>query len=148
MTDKHFFAQRDDQLGLLIWFRLARFFHQSIRLSTQHLKKWDLSVSQFDLLAQIGAHQPLSQNELAAKLFVTKGNVTQVVSKMEENGYIERQQEWRTKMISLTAKGEQLFQEVVPQQGRFQAMQFQGLNTDEQKQLLHLLKKLQIENKE
>jgi DNA-binding MarR family transcriptional regulator len=130
------------RLGLLLWFRIARFYNQSNRLSNQHVKKWGLTIAQFDLLVQVGANQPLSQQELAEKLLVTKGNITQMLGKMEKLGLIERKHEWRTKRITLTQKGEQIFEEVVPKQELFQALQFQALTKEEQKQLLFLLKKL------
>jgi DNA-binding MarR family transcriptional regulator len=148
LTQKQSLSHPEERMGLLLWFRLARFYNQSIRLSNRHLKKWNLTISQFDLLVQIGTHQPLSQQELAGKLFVTKGNMTQLLAKMEKLGLIQRQQEWRTKLIFLTEKGEKLFAEVVPQQESFQSSQFQSLNKNEQKQLLSLLRKLQKQETE
>ena len=133
---------QDLRLGLLLWFRLAQFYNRSNQLSNQHLKKWNLSIAQFDLLVQVGVHQPISQQGLAEKLLVTKGNITQMVVKMESAGLIQRTQEWRTKHITLTNKGKELYEEVVPQQELFQVSQFQALTKDEQKQLLALLKKL------
>ncbi|WP_332694777.1 MarR family winged helix-turn-helix transcriptional regulator [Halalkalibacter lacteus] len=135
---------QDVRLGLLLWFRIARFYNQSNRLSNQHVKKWGLTIAQFDLLVQVGTHQPLSQQELAEKLLVSKGNITQMLSKMEKLGLIKRKQEWRTKLISLTTQGEHLYEEVVPKQELFQASQFKTLDKEEQKQLLSLLKKLEL----
>lgn len=77
---------QDLRLGLLLWFRLAQFYNRSNQLSNQHLKKWNLSIAQFDLLVQVGVHQPISQQGLAEKLLVTKGNITQMVVKMESAG--------------------------------------------------------------
>ncbi|WP_088102029.1 MarR family winged helix-turn-helix transcriptional regulator [Halalkalibacter urbisdiaboli] len=143
MSDAQFRSkQQEERMGLLLWFRLARFYNQSIRLSNRHLKKWELTIAQFDLLVQIGAHQPISQQALADKLFVTKGNMTQLISKLEKQGYVKREQEWRTKHIKLTPIGEKLYNDVVPQQEAFQSAQFQSLTKQEQKQLLNLLKKL------
>ncbi|MDT8860672.1 MarR family transcriptional regulator [Alkalihalobacillus sp. MEB130] len=136
-------TQQDVRLGLLLWFRLARFYNHSNRLSNQHLKKWGLTIAQFDLLAQVGAHQPISQQELAEKLLVSKGNITQMLAKMEKLDLIERKQEWRIKRISLTATGQQLFEEVLPVQEAFQAAQFQNLNQQEKKLFLSILKKLE-----
>ncbi|WP_100374667.1 MarR family winged helix-turn-helix transcriptional regulator [Bacillus sp. FJAT-45037] len=119
-------------------------YHASIRLSNDHLSQWNLTTSQFDLLVQIGTHQPLSQQELAEKLFVTKGNITQAIVKLEKNGLVQREQQWRTKILSLTEKGENLFSSVVPSQESFQASQFDGLTKEEQKELLRLLKKVEI----
>ncbi|MBS4174697.1 MarR family transcriptional regulator [Bacillus sp. FJAT-49736] len=132
-----------ERLGLMIWFRLSRIYNKSIRESNQHLKEWNLSVAQFDVLVQIGSHKRLSQQELADKLLVTKGNITQLLSKLEDLGLIKREQEWKTKYLSLTKKGEDLFQEVVPKQEQFQASQFSKLTQDEKKQLLELLRKIQ-----
>ncbi|EGL18591.1 MULTISPECIES: MarR family transcriptional regulator [Paenibacillus] len=136
-------SKQEEKLGVLIWFRLSRVYNQSIRQSNQHLKAWNLSAAQFDVLAQVGSHERLTQQELADKLLVTKGNITQLLSKMEELGWIRREQEWKTKYISLTAEGQALFDEAVPQQEQFQASQFGALDREEKKQLLELLKKVQ-----
>lgn len=136
-------AGLDKRLGLLVWFRLSRLYNQSVRASNQHLKGWGLTAAQFDLLVQIGSRERLSQQELADKLFVTKGNVAQLLAKLEDMNLIRRDQEWKTKYLSLTEAGRRLFDEVVPQQEQFQAKQFCGLSREEQKQLLGLLKKIQ-----
>jgi DNA-binding MarR family transcriptional regulator len=136
-------STKDERQGLMIWYRLSRIYNQSIRESNLHLKKWNLSVAQFDVLVQVGSHERLSQQELANKLFVTKGNITQLLSKLEYLGLIIRDQEWKTKYLSLTEKGRELFHEVVPMQEQFQASQFCNLKKEEKKQLLKLLKKIQ-----
>ncbi|MDM5210915.1 MarR family transcriptional regulator [Peribacillus sp. NJ4] len=136
-------SNNEEQLGLMLWFRITRIYNQSIRESNQHLKKWNLSAAQFDILVQIGSHERLSQQELANKLFVTKGNITQLLRKMEELGLIKREQEWKTKYLSLTEEGKEFFHEVVPKQEHFQASQFANLNETEKQQLLDLLNKVQ-----
>ncbi|MGG3640532.1 MarR family winged helix-turn-helix transcriptional regulator [Bacillus gobiensis] len=136
-------SKQGERIGILLWFRLSRFYNQSIRETNQHLKNWDLSAAQFDVLAQVGSHKRLSQQELAKKLLVTKGNITQLLNKMEELGLVKREQEWKTKYLSLTDDGKALFDEVVPKQEHFQAAQFNKLNHEEKKQLLELLKKIQ-----
>jgi DNA-binding MarR family transcriptional regulator len=138
-----FLSKRDERLGLMIWFRLSRVYNHSLRETHQHLKKWGLSAAQFDILAQVGAHGRLTQQQLADKLFVTKGNITQLLGKLEELGYIEREQSWKTKYVSLTGKGKALFDEAVPVQEQFQASQYHALNREEKRQLLELLKKIQ-----
>ncbi|MBT2664159.1 MarR family transcriptional regulator [Bacillus sp. ISL-4] len=136
-------SNNEERLGLMLWFRITRIYNQSIRESNQHLKKWNLSAAQFDILVQVGSHERLSQQELANKLFVTKGNITQLLRKMEELGLIKREQEWKTKYLSLTEEGKEFFHEVVPKQELFQASQFANLNETEKQQLLDLLSKVQ-----
>ncbi len=86
------------------------------RASAGHLSAYGLSVGQFDLLAQVGAHEGITQNELAEKLLVTKSNVCQILRRMEERGLISRRQEGRAKHLFLTEEGRRLFDEVVPSQ--------------------------------
>lgn len=136
-------TKRDQRLGLMIWYRLSRVYNRSLRETHQHLKKWNLSAAQFDMLAQVGTHDRLTQQQLADKLFVTKGNITQMLGKLEELGFVKREQEWKTKYVSLTEMGKLLYDDVVPVQEQFQASQYGVLNQDEKRQLLDLLKKIQ-----
>ena len=128
--------------AVLAWLRLARVFAKVDRASVQHLRHWGLSVAQFDVLAQVGAAEGLSQQDLAAKLLVTKGNVTQLLDRMQRDGLIVRCQEGRTNCLFLTAKGRRLFDTVVPAQEGFIAARFASLSGQEQLQLLKLLRRL------
>lgn len=51
----------EDRLGLLLWFRLSRFYNKSIRETNQHLKNGMYLPLQFDVLAQVGGHNRLTQ---------------------------------------------------------------------------------------
>ncbi|HLQ96270.1 MAG TPA: MarR family transcriptional regulator [Pseudogracilibacillus sp.] len=140
--DDYALSSTDKRRGLLLWYYLSRFFNHSVRLSNQHLKEWDLTAAQFDILVHIGLNQVLTQKQLGEKLLVTKGNITQLIGKMENMGLIQREREWREKRIKLTEAGKEIYQNVVPQQEKFQASQFDALSQDEQHLLLGLLKKL------
>lgn len=135
--------KRERMISILAWFRLSRFYNESIRQSNQYLKKWGLSIAQFDILAQVGANERICQQDLAEKLLVTKGNMTHMLSKMEQIGWVQREREWKTKYITLTEAGRTLLDDVLPAQEQFQANQFGKLSMEEKKQLLELLKKLQ-----
>src|SRR5690625_895902 len=119
-NEEKLLTTKDKRLALLIWFRLARFYNQSIRMTNTHLKQWDLTMAQFDALNQIGLHQPITQQQLGEKLEVTKGNITQLLKRMEAASLIRREQEWKTKYITLTEEGQALYEEVVPLQEQFQ----------------------------
>lgn len=127
---------------MLAWLRLARVYHRLDRASVEHLRPWGLSVAQFDVLAQVGAAEGLTQQELADRLLVTKGNVCQLLDRMERRRMIVRRQDGRANRLSLTAAGRALFNEVVPAQEDFMAAQLSRLAPEEQVQLLGLLRKL------
>jgi DNA-binding MarR family transcriptional regulator len=117
--------------------------HQKVnRVSGEQLKGWDLSLGQFDVLAHVGAAEGISQQELADSLLVTKGNVCQLLDKMEGRGLILRRQEGRTNRLFLTEEGRKLFEEVVPAQQAVIAERFSVLSEEEQTRLYELLRKL------
>ena len=128
--------------GLLAWLRLARVFQKVERDSGEHLRGWDLSVAQFDVLAHVGAKEGMTQRELADALLVTKGNVCQLLDRMEDRGLISRRQEGRAKRLFLTDAGRRLFAEVVPAHEAVIAEQFSVLSEGEQERLHELLRKI------
>ena len=62
----------EDRLGLLLWFRLSRFYNKSIRETNQHLKRWNVSAAQFDVLAQVGGHDRLTRKNLEISYLLRK----------------------------------------------------------------------------
>jgi DNA-binding MarR family transcriptional regulator len=128
--------------ALLAWLRLARVFQKVDTRSARHFRQYDLSVAQFDVLAQIGAAEGLSQQELAGSLLVTKGNVSQLLKRMEQQGYIRRCHEGRTNCLFLTERGRQVHDRLVPDQEALIISLFRELSADEQRALLDLLRRL------
>ncbi len=99
--------------SVIAWLRLTKVYHKLDRASAEHLSTYGLSVGQFDVLAQVGAHEGITQKELAENLQVTKSNICQILGRMEERGLVSRRQEGRAKRLFLTEEGRRLFDEVV-----------------------------------
>src|SRR5579883_3495574 len=100
--------------SVVTWMRLARVFQKVDRASAEHLRHWRLSVAQFDVLAQVGSAEGITQQELADRLLVTKGNICQLLDRLEQAGLISRRQEGRVNHLALTDAGQRLYREVVP----------------------------------
>lgn len=128
--------------AVLAWLRLARIFQKIDTRSERFLRGQGLSVAQFDVLSKIGAASGMTQQELADSLLVTKGNVSQLLRKMEDEGLIMRRQEGRTNCLFLTAQGQSLYDAVVPQQEALIADLLSPLTDEEQRELARLLRKL------
>lgn len=128
--------------GVLSWLRMMRFHSRTERLGDEQLRVFGLNMGQFDVLARVGAAEGISQGELAASLLVTKGNVAQLMRKMEGRGIIRRESEGRMKRLYLTEAGRELFEEVVPAHEEFVARRFDTLTEEEQRSLYELLRKL------
>lgn len=133
---------RESRIGVVLWARIARFYGRQLRLASAHLRAWELSPAQFDVLATVGRHEGMSQQELADRLLVTQGNITQLLDKLEQRGLLRRCPEGRHKRIVLTEAGRKLHDDVVPMQEDLQARQFAPLSSAEQRQLLGMLRKL------
>src|SRR5436190_17729461 len=130
------------QPAVLAWLRLARVFQKIDTRSERFFRAHELNTAQFDVLAQVGAARGMTQQELADALLVTKGNISQLLSKMEQDGLIRRRPEGRTNCLSLTDRGQTLFEMMVPQQEALIADLLAPLPADEQRELLRLLRKL------
>ena len=128
--------------ALPAWLRLARVFQKVDRASTEGLRGFQLSVAQFEVLAQVGAAEGRTQQELADALLVTKGNVCQLLARMEADGLISRRQQGRCNRLYLTTAGRELFDRAVPTHERQIAELFAALTPEEQVQLHGLLRKL------
>src|SRR5699024_6749826 len=136
-------------LGSLIWLRVSRFTHQSNHLSNDFLKQFDLTAAQFDVLIQIDAYGPLTQSDLAKKVTVTQSGISRMLSRLEKENLIEREQNWKVKMISLTTKGKAKLNNAFSAQLRFQSSLFdQCLTKEEQKTLYKLMSKVQKNSEE
>lgn len=128
--------------ALLAWLRMARVFAKIDRASSDEMRCRGLSIAQFDVLAHVGAREGVTQQELADALLVTKGNVCQLLDRMERSGLIERQQDGRSNRLFPTEEGRKVFQAIVPSHEDRIVDKFSVLTTDEQGQLLELLRKL------
>ncbi len=128
--------------GLLAWLRLARVFQKVDRAATDSLRCRQLSPAQLDVLAKVGSSEGISQQELADALLVTKGNVCQLLDKMEGSGLLERRPDGRVNRLFLTDQGRNVHDQVVPKHDELLAQQFNALSDDDQRELLRLLRQL------
>jgi DNA-binding MarR family transcriptional regulator len=135
-------ALRTRTPGLVAWLRLARVFQKAQRAHAGQLRCWHLSPAQFDVLAHVGASEGMTQQRLADALLVTKGNVCQILDKMERDGLLVRRPSGRVNHVYLTEAGRRVFEEVVPAHERFMAEAFGKLSQADQRHLLRLLTRL------
>jgi MarR family transcriptional regulator, 2-MHQ and catechol-resistance regulon repressor len=128
--------------SVLAWVRLLRVSQKVERDLAGQLRLWGLNNAQFDVLAHVGAAEGITQQELADSLLVTKGNVAQLLDRMEKRGLIERRSQGRTNRLFLTDEGRRTFAEVVPAHEALIDDRLSVLSEEEQRQLFELLRKL------
>jgi DNA-binding MarR family transcriptional regulator len=128
--------------AVLAWLRMVRVFSKIERCSSEQLRCKGISMAQFDVLAHVGSSEGMTQQQLADSLLVTKGNVCQLLDRMESGGLIERRQEGRANRLYLTDEGRRIFEDLVPLHEDHIARHFSALAASEQSDLLDLLRKL------
>lgn len=126
--------------AVVAWLRLARAYQKVAQAATAQLREFGLSLAQFDVLTQVGAAEGLTQQELAARLLVTKGNVSQLIDRLESAGLVVRVPQGRICRLYLTPSGRALSARVVPAHEAFIARAFSALSSEEQARLAQLLR--------
>jgi DNA-binding MarR family transcriptional regulator len=109
---------------LRVWFRFVRLHRRASNAVAGELKALGLSIPQFDLLSTLTEREGLSQQELAERLYVTKGNVSGLLDRMVEAGLVERRatpDDRRSNALYLTAKGRALAEQGMAAQSAYVA---------------------------
>jgi DNA-binding MarR family transcriptional regulator len=122
--------------------RLARVFQRMNQATAEELRRFGLSVSQFDVLVNVGRSPGTTQQELANSLLVTKSNVCQLLDRMERSGLVERRQDGRAKRVYLTQAGNALYEQAVPGHEEQVIARMSALASLEQRELRALLRRL------
>ncbi|WP_375410891.1 MarR family winged helix-turn-helix transcriptional regulator, partial [uncultured Methylobacterium sp.] len=75
---------------LRVWFRFIRLNRRVQAAVSVELRAIGLSIPQFDVLSTLTEREGLTQQDLAARLYVTKGNVSGLIDRLVEAGLVER----------------------------------------------------------
>jgi MarR family transcriptional regulator, organic hydroperoxide resistance regulator len=121
-----------------IYFRFIRLQQRVFGEMAQTLKPTGLSIPQFDVLSTLTEQQGLSQSDLAQRLYVTKGNVSGLIDRLVEAGYVERRSapgDRRSNALFLTPDGEKIAQDGIRLQRAFVAETLGKLNAQDLKHL-------------
>jgi len=142
-TTEKYGAETD--LALSLWVKLTKAYLTVSKLTTENIKKYELTRPQFSVIECLGHKGEMTFSALSSKLLVTGGNMTLIVDNLEKEGLVERvrtAEDRRTIKVRLTGKGEHLFNTVFKKHAQFVVKKFQVLSEKEQVQLAKLLKKL------
>jgi len=124
----------------LAWIRLMRVYLQMDRRTADIMKRYGISVSRFDVLVHAGVREGRTQQELADAMFVTKGNITQLLDGMESDGLLYRRRKGRTNLIYLTEKGQECRRRSMSEQLCSIEKMFSVLSAEERDQLGKILR--------
>jgi DNA-binding MarR family transcriptional regulator len=105
-------------LRLRTWVQLARTFLLIQRQVVAALARHEITLPQFDLLATLRFSEGVTQQELAGRLLVTKGNVCGLLDRLEKLRWVERRpdpDDGRANRLHLTHEGRALIERLLPE---------------------------------
>lgn len=132
--------------SLRAWLYLLKCSKQLDQIMSDKLRQhYNSSLSRFDVLAHLdqAGSEGLSISVLAGRLLASKGNITRLLDRMEQDGLIIRHQhttDKRIHKICLTGKGAELFNRMAPDHERWTHEILNVLDSGEQEELVRLLK--------
>lgn len=135
--------QAEQMKALQVWGQLNRISQKIARAGTERLRPHGLTPAQFGMLRRIAKKPDQTQQDLVEQAGVTRGNVSQLLAKLEGDGLIARVPHANSNLLRLTPTGRRRLERLLPEHDAFIAEQFAGLSTDEYDQLLNLLNKVE-----
>lgn len=93
------------------WIKVGVLYQRTSQYLATRLRPLGLTVAQFDALANLYVGDDIAQNELAARLLVTKGNMTGLVRRLVDHGWVSRTPDpydGRIQRLRLTSEGREL----------------------------------------
>jgi DNA-binding MarR family transcriptional regulator len=133
-------AQNADKLpaGADLFRAVMEVAHLVGRAGAESLRSQGVTPPQFIILGLLAAEPMLSQQDIATRLHVTKGNISQIVATLEREGFLDRGEGPRPG-LKLTAKARQGLAALAPVHDRHMEACFGTLGGAERLQLLGLL---------
>jgi DNA-binding MarR family transcriptional regulator len=108
--------QESQDRAVRVWFRFLRLESRLRVAVAERLREIGLSVPQCDVLTTLTEAEGISQQELAKRLYVTKGNISGLLDRLERAGLVERRSiaaDRRQYAIYLTQPGREAAEEAI-----------------------------------
>src|SRR5882724_3825345 len=131
-----------EQCGHAALITLIRIFGRMTARGSLMAKRHGLSLPHFEVLLCLNHGEGISQQDLAERLLLTKGNICVMVQKMEAAGLIERRSDpddQRFHRLYMTLAGREKLCAALPDHHAVTGRMLRGLTLAEQKTLHELL---------
>ncbi|MCA0316877.1 MAG: MarR family transcriptional regulator [Proteobacteria bacterium] len=135
---------RDARPELRLWLRLLTCTTMIEREIRRRLAdRFQITLPRFDLLAQLDkSPEGMTLGEISRRMMVTNGNVTGLVARIAEQGYVERrrdEKDGRVQRIAMTEKGHEDFVRMAREHGAWVRELLGDLEPGEREVLMSLL---------
>lgn len=104
------------ETSIRLWFRLIRLEARMQAAIGDRLRQIGVSIPQCDVLTTLSEREGVSQQQLAERLYVTKGNISGLLDRLEDAGFVERRPaaaDRRQHSIHLTSSGREMAERAI-----------------------------------
>ena len=118
------------------------FMHRSMRGWGRYAKSTGLSMHQVSLMMQLNYRGACGMSEISGRFDVTPAAASQLVDKLVQSGYIQREEDpndRRAKLLNLTDKGRELIRQGIEERYRWVDELAEKLNDEERVQVSEAL---------
>ncbi|HYD59574.1 MAG TPA: MarR family transcriptional regulator [Noviherbaspirillum sp.] len=113
---------------------MTQAWHAFEQFASRHLRKLGLTPAQFSVLSALAAAPVLSCKALSERTGITKGSLTGIVDRLQQNGLtlrITSQEDRRSHLVHLTDEGRATFERVAGKHFAHLQQAFEGVDRDE-----------------
>ncbi len=117
MTDRS-----NPEISIRVWLRLVRLMARMQAAIAERLREIGISIPQCDVLTTLSEQEGVNQQQLAERLYVTKGNISGLLDRLEEAGFVERRaaaSDRRQYSIHLTELGRAMAEKAIAVQHKW-----------------------------
>jgi MarR family transcriptional regulator, 2-MHQ and catechol-resistance regulon repressor len=110
-------TQSANESFLPVMRELVRAYQAFSAYSETHVRRFDLTPAQFDVIATLGNTNGLSMGEIGEKTLITKGTLTGVIDRLIQKQLVLRdvpEDNRRNVIVQLTPQGRQIFAQSFP----------------------------------
>ena len=110
--------------AMRVWLRLIRLEARMSSAVGDRLRLIGVSIPQCDVLTTLSEQEGVNQQELAKRLYVTKGNISGLLDRLEAAGFVERRSlasDRRQYSIHLTGAGRTMAEKAIAVQHKWLA---------------------------
>ena len=125
MTDRN-----NPDISIRVWFRLVRLMARMQAAIADRLRQIGISIPQCDVLTTLSEQEGVNQQQLAERLYVTKGNISGLLDRLEDAGFVERRaaaSDRRQYSIYLTESGRAMAERAIAVQHKWIASTFERM---------------------
>lgn len=126
---------------------LVRIYYRAVSGSVMSVyeKEYNLTGAEWRAMAVLGHEQPLSAGEVVERATIDKVKVSRAISGLTEAGFMERhvdESDRRKVSLSLTKKGMEVFETLVPMVQKREEELLDGLDEQERDTLFKLMERV------